>query len=567
MSFKIMLYEGTGEELSINGLGFQPDLLWFKERDGPNWNYVFDSVRGVLLRISSNESVQEDGIIDSLISFDSDGFTIGAASQINALGFNYVVWCIEAGTPGVTDATQTESYSTVSGLSVIKSVGDGIAGRVLTHSLGVVPTRVYGKRLDSAADWVVYDVTVGNTDYLVLNDTDAQVDDDTMWYDTTPNTTTVTLGDNDAVNANLGGYIFYILADTISVSETGSYTGNGDTTGPIISTDFGPMWFIGKRTDAAGPWVIIDVGRSPENPRTNSLLANDPAAESDDTYSMAFNPLGFQILTDDADLNADGGEYVYQIAADFAISSAENIFIQNNVAQLNEPDIDGLRTLGDVDAETMCYVNDSGVFYYDPTSTATDNNTTVIQPTGVTTGRWLFTHDPEFASDAETATGTSTVKVITPESLASMVLGSPEWLFVWNSATEPVQAIGGAWTALSFPTFGVNRIGGAIENDNRNFTLPAGTYQIYALNTGSDCDNHVLRVWSVTGATDLTYGGLERAEVGQISTVKMFQGLVLASETTIQIQYRFALAGNLGATPPEGITTYPQAQLLIGRFA
>ena len=242
------------------------------------------------------------------------------------------------------------------------------------------------------------------------------------------------------------------------------------------------------------------------------------------------------------------------------------LFTKSNVAQLNEPDIAGLRTIGNTDTGTLCYVNQQGLYYYDSTSTATDNGTTIIQPTGVTVGRWLFTHDPEYADDTETAAGTDTRKVITPASLASMALGSPKYFYIKNSLSAADTAVGGAWTALSYNSFGADLIGVTISNENRNFTLPAGTYQIYALNTGSDCNNHILRIWNVTGATDLTYGGLERAEVGDISTVKLFQGLVLASETTIQIQYRFALTGKLGADPPEGITTYPQAQLLIGRF-
>lgn len=240
---------------------------------------------------------------------------------------------------------------------------------------------------------------------------------------------------------------------------------------------------------------------------------------------------------------------------------------QFNTAQLRVPGISQLREIGEVDVETLCYVTLNGWFYYDPASTAADNGYSVIQPTGVNPGRWLRTQDPEFASNAETATGTEDRKIITPAGLQSLLLGSPRYLFMTNVSDGPTSVAGGVWAPLSYNSFGVNQIGATIGNDNRDFTLPAGTFQIYALNTGSDCNRHALRVWSVTGATDLIYGSLGYAEVGDISTTKMFQGLTLGSETTIQIQYRLELAGNLGAVAPEGIDAYPQTQLLIAQFS
>ena len=44
--FNTVLYEGTQTQQSVEGVGFQPDFVWVKERDGTASHGLFDSVRG-----------------------------------------------------------------------------------------------------------------------------------------------------------------------------------------------------------------------------------------------------------------------------------------------------------------------------------------------------------------------------------------------------------------------------------------------------------------------------------------------------------------------------------------
>ena len=50
-----VLYTGNAtNNRAITGVGFQPDLVWFKCRDNTNWHQLFDSVRGVNKSLASN---------------------------------------------------------------------------------------------------------------------------------------------------------------------------------------------------------------------------------------------------------------------------------------------------------------------------------------------------------------------------------------------------------------------------------------------------------------------------------------------------------------------------------
>ena len=76
--FNTKLYTGNGSTNAITGVGFQPDWVWFKCRSAAEHHGLFDSVRGVTKVVYSNLNNAEDNLADSLASFNSDGFTMGA---------------------------------------------------------------------------------------------------------------------------------------------------------------------------------------------------------------------------------------------------------------------------------------------------------------------------------------------------------------------------------------------------------------------------------------------------------------------------------------------------------
>ena len=72
-TFNTVLYTGTNSAQSITGLGFQPDIIWFKNRTGTNSHAVFDSSRGNFKSIYPNSTSTEgtSGAGQDLTSFVS----------------------------------------------------------------------------------------------------------------------------------------------------------------------------------------------------------------------------------------------------------------------------------------------------------------------------------------------------------------------------------------------------------------------------------------------------------------------------------------------------------------
>jgi hypothetical protein len=64
--FNTVLYTGTGSSQSITGVGFQPDFVWIKERNGAADHGLYDAVRGVQKQMESNtitaESTETTGL-------------------------------------------------------------------------------------------------------------------------------------------------------------------------------------------------------------------------------------------------------------------------------------------------------------------------------------------------------------------------------------------------------------------------------------------------------------------------------------------------------------------------
>ena len=83
LHFNTKLYTGNSGSQSITGVGFQPDFTWIKTRTSNN-HRLFDVLRGVNKNIKSNDTQGEITATDQLMSFDSDGFTLGADGSVNS---------------------------------------------------------------------------------------------------------------------------------------------------------------------------------------------------------------------------------------------------------------------------------------------------------------------------------------------------------------------------------------------------------------------------------------------------------------------------------------------------
>ena len=99
--FNAVIYTGTGTSQGVTGVGFQPDLIWIKERGGSGHNVLTDSSRGVQkqLEITDTEGgtqPAESTNTDAITAFGTDGFTAGGDAEYNGSTKTYVAWCWKA---------------------------------------------------------------------------------------------------------------------------------------------------------------------------------------------------------------------------------------------------------------------------------------------------------------------------------------------------------------------------------------------------------------------------------------------------------------------------------------
>jgi len=327
LHFNTKLYTGTGSSNAQTGVGFQPDLIWFKNRTSTYWHQLYDVVRGVNKSIASNATNVQENRTDNLNSFDTDGFTVGAEGgdkNVNYSGDNYASWNWKAGTAFTNDASSTGigtidssgSVNTSAGFSICSWVGTGSNGTI-KHGLSTVPEMMIIKNTGHDTNWSVYTKPTGRLGELRLNSTDAFVDDATLYNDTAPTSSVFSVGTNYNTNHSDGRtYIGYIFSSVQGYSKIGLYTGNGNADGTFVYTGFKPAFVIYKRYDSgAYSWVLVDNKRGAGSDELikKYFHPNSNAAEASTTL-MDFLSNGFKLKVNDTTSNQ--GSIVYMAFAE-----------------------------------------------------------------------------------------------------------------------------------------------------------------------------------------------------------------------------------------------------------
>jgi len=331
--FNTVTYTGTGAALSITGVGFQPDFIWFKRRSHAENHWLQDAVRGVTKGLYSNLTDAEDTRTDQLQSFDSDGFSLGvdAAGYTNISTRTYAAWNWKAGNgttniaAGSIDGTNPTIASTVSanpsaGFSIV-SYQSQTATKPITlgHGLGVKPSMIICKNRDGASSWTVYHSELGATKGIFLNSTIAPVTSADYWNNTEPTSTVFTVNDSSGTHAygTSNDMIAYCFAEVEGYSKFGSYTGNGNADGPFVYCGFRPAWVLIKNSNSATDWHLFDTARDPSNEVTQALYPDTSGSEDTltnneiDILSNGFKPRSAGVST-----NGSGNTLVFAAFAE-----------------------------------------------------------------------------------------------------------------------------------------------------------------------------------------------------------------------------------------------------------
>ena len=336
--FNTLLYTGNAtNDRSITGFGLKPDWLWIKNRSSSASHHITDTSRGGALRLRSNNYNVEENQTDRFTSIDTDGFTItGNDSDTNANSNTYVAWGwkanggtkttvsindISSGVPSIASEVQA---NTKAGFSIVLYTGTGASSGTIAHGLGAVPKQIWVKNRDATYNWKVYhaeNTSAPETDYLVLDNTDATVDSATHWNDTAPDANVFTIGSSNGLIRNNDKYIAYCFAEIEGYSKFGSYTGNGSTDGAFIYTGFRPAFLLYKKSSATGNWIMDDNKTQTFNHDSNYLVANSADAEGDTTTNTAGHRFdifsnGFKMKNTNSDRNASGANYIYMAFAE-----------------------------------------------------------------------------------------------------------------------------------------------------------------------------------------------------------------------------------------------------------
>ena len=336
--FNTVLWSGDGNTgRTISGVGFQPDFTWIKRRSSTYSHALLDSNRGGGKALSSDNTDAENTNNNILSSWNSDGFVIalsGVSAFSNTSGQTYVGWNWKANggtTSSNTDGsiTSTVQANTTAGFSIITYTGNGTSGATIGHGLGKVPKWIVQKNRERTDyNWQVYHEAVSSdpeTDFFRLNTTAAVADDATIWNDTAPSSSVITLGNSIGGNASGEGIVVYAFAEIKGYSKFGSYTGNGNADGPFVYTGFKPAFTLIKRTDSSQAWVLHDSVRAGDiNPTDNYSYANATNAEAED-IDHDYLSNGFKIRATFNDTNASGGTYVYMAFAEHPFVSSKGV--------------------------------------------------------------------------------------------------------------------------------------------------------------------------------------------------------------------------------------------------
>ena len=311
-----VLYTGTSGTTDVTGVGFEPSLIWAKDRGRAENPCCYDAVRGGGKRLlTSASNAENDEGSNGISAFNSDGFTCGQDGSSGQDGENYVAWNWKAGTTsGLSGGTITPtaySINTTSGIGIYHYNCTG-ANATIAHGLSSAPKMLITKSLGDTSPWAVWHTGLTDaTKYLVLNTTAAEATGAAMWNSTAPSSSVISLGTDGQTNGTGKNNIMYAFSEVTGYSAFGRYKGNGNASGPYIYTGFKPSFIMVKRYDSGTiNWVIADNKREGYNPDNDPLYPDVNVAEGT-ADNITICSTGFKIINSGDDYNNDGGYYIY----------------------------------------------------------------------------------------------------------------------------------------------------------------------------------------------------------------------------------------------------------------
>ena len=347
--FNARRYIGNQLAREHTGYGFQPDLIWVKNRNTTISHMVVDSVRGLSGTgggaLLSDSNAAADGT-ERITEITSDGYQhykSGDYTYTNTTDKKYITWAWRAGgapsssalslsggfgagtmSGGVTNATSvTQSVNQNGGFSITKFTGHA-SGGAFPHNLGGTPDWIIIKNLSDTQHWTVWHSGVSSKyGFLSLNNPFSN-NISAAHFDTGPTSSSILFG----TDTNNGGsashsFVCYAWKAVAGVSAFGTYTGNSGGARSVTGLGFSPSFLIVKRTDGAGNWYTYDkfrgvcaTGTSTHTDSHSIALDSDEVERQYDGWHVAFDSNGFTFPDwNRTGVNNSGESYIYMAFA------------------------------------------------------------------------------------------------------------------------------------------------------------------------------------------------------------------------------------------------------------
>lgn len=299
--FSADLYTGDASSRTIfNGIDLLGDggMVWIKARGASTSHKLVDTVRGATKAWSSDNIDVEVTDANGLTAFNTSGFSLGNDANYNASGVNFISWTFK----------RTEKF-----FDVVQYTGNGTV-RTISHGLGIKPGLIISRRTETAAVAnYVYHQSRGATKYLKLDTTEAEVSDSSIW-NSEPTASDFSVGSIAQINETNRDYIAYLFAHDISedgVIRIGEFTGNGSSTGPVITLGWQPQWLLFKDRGSSGNWFLFDTERGIINGGNDAFLSPDyVGSENANLQIVDLTSDGFQ-MKHATTLNGNGRQIIY----------------------------------------------------------------------------------------------------------------------------------------------------------------------------------------------------------------------------------------------------------------
>jgi hypothetical protein len=297
--FGLSARTGTGANATVTG-GQTDDAVLIKNRGSVVGDLLASRLTGTGYAETSASTAEVAAGVTILQASPwdvMDGVKVGTTSTITNASANTFINYLFKRAPSVFD--------------VVCYKGTGVA-KTENHNLGVAPELIITKLRGVSNAWGVYSQAIGNTRYLVLNTTAAQVTSSTAWNNTSPTALVFSVGTLNISNENTRDYIAYLFATCAGVSKVGGYTGTGTTLQIDCGFASGARFVLIKRASSTGDWYVWDTARGIVSGNDPYLLLNTQAADVTTTDYIDAYSAGFEISsTAPAAINGSGSTFIF----------------------------------------------------------------------------------------------------------------------------------------------------------------------------------------------------------------------------------------------------------------